>query len=319
MSRTFIKEWVEKIDENNSITHRLKNGQEKIITSKKAFSVYSDDNKIIPCYKYSICDNQGKSFEIFVDRKNENKIYYKEIKSAESIVKTRYKYNISDKLELKTIETTLRADILFCINFETKYEIYKYFDLNVPTYMRDIDEYDPNTLKLIYEFHLDNNETVIMETIPFNKDYCKTTIKSEYEYTLLYNNNIIKTKVYNEKIHKENNKLITELIEFTIDKFTYKIINYTDKNKLKLIVKTNQEDELTLSERIFYDPINKDIDYFSIFAAIALRERTLLGIKEDNPEKYFFILLRDLEELIKFNFIIEKEDKKEEEIKEYEM
>lgn len=300
MSKTFIKEWVEKIDENNSITHRVKNGQEKLITSKRIFSIYGNNN-IIPCYKYSISDNQGKNFEIFVDRENEQKIYYKEIRSKDSIIKTKYDYNEDGKLKLKEIKTIGIQEDMY-IHWLVNYEVYKYFKVNEPVYIGDINDYNPDRLKLIYELNLDNNETLIVETFPSNQDYSRDTMKSEYEYALLYNNDIIKTKIYNEKIHKEKNELMVESIEFTINKFTYKIINYANKNKLKLILKTNREDELTLSERFFYDTINKNMDYYSVFAAISLREKTLSGMKEDNPEKYFFILLRDLEELIKFDF-----------------
>lgn len=311
MSRTFIKEWVNRIDEDNFITHRLKNGKEKIITSNRRlipFRLY-EESITKPCYEYSIVDNEGKNFMVYVNSYNEKLIYFKQSKNDTSIVTTHYHYNEDNLLKSKEIKTVLKGSS----NCETRTELYRYYNEGEFAHLDDLNKYHREASKLINELHFDNGKIFIMESIPSNTSYRKTTSKLEYEYILAYNSNIIRTKIHDEKVFGESNNPITESIEFTLDEFTYKIINYISKNKLKLIVKTNQKDELTLSERFFYDTENKDINYFSLFAAIALRGKTLLGIKEDDPVKYFFILLRDLEELVKFNFI------KEEEIKEYEM
>ena len=57
---------------------------------------------------------------------------------------------------------------------------------------------------------------------------------------------------------------------------------------------------------------DEDINFFNLFSAIAVREKTLKGMLEDNAQKYFFIVLRDLEEIVKFKFINIKENKNEE-------
>lgn len=301
MSRTFIKEWVEKIDENNIITHRIKNNKERIIQTKRR----DDTNHNIPdnCVEYYIEDNQGKKFIILVDKNNEEQIHTKIIFDNDNVIKITYLYDDNTNLLLlKTITTSTK---LKTYQPSTIYEVYKYSTgcdnpyLHISKYMNH-----PNT-KIIYKYTDDDTNEIITEIMISSKEYCKLIFKSELDYILIYNNEIIKTKVQCEKTYTTNSILLLEVVEFTLNQFTYKIINYKTKNKIKLIIKTNMDNGLTLSERFFYDTKEKEINFYTLFAAIALREKTLNGIKGDNPEKYFFILLRDLEELIKFNFIKE--------------
>ena len=249
MSKTFRVEWTEKLDDNTVLIHQKQNNLEKIITHQKVLESsipgqYIDwsGNIYKNIQQYNISDDTGKQFIIIINNDND-KILKKQIIFS-NIKRTIYYVYDSDDTLLYTAQ--IIGDLESTMNMKPIYTVYSYTDIDNP-YFIELTKLD--STKVIKTF---NDSDGSITTVSIDPDRPKLVVSTNdtIKYGLMYNNDIIMTNIDTNLKTINNNRSIRS-IEFTLDKFTYKIIWNPEKKRVKLILKTNNENELTLSDKFF--------------------------------------------------------------------